>query len=267
MIHATAVIHPKAQLHPTVRVGPYAVIDADVVVGAECEIGPHAYLTGITHIGPRNRFYAGAVIGEAPQDLKYKGEPTALRIGSDNIFREYVTVHRSATPGAATTIGDDNLLMAHSHVGHNSVVGDSVILANGALLGGHVVIEDRAIISGNCLLHQFVRVGSLAMMQGGSGISKDLPPFTIARGENGMCGLNIIGLRRAGFTPEQRLDLKRLYHFLFRSGKKLRAAVDEARSLFPGEPCRRLIEFVSATTRGICRDTSLRGEITDPAID
>jgi UDP-N-acetylglucosamine acyltransferase len=267
VIHSTAVIHPKAQLHPTVRVGPYAVIDADVVVGAECEIGPHVYLTGITRIGAGNRFHAGCVIGDAPQDLKYKGEPTGLRIGDNNVFREHVTVHRSAIPDESTMIGNSDLLMAHTHVGHNSVVGNNVIVANGALLGGHVVVQDRAIISGNCLVHQFVRVGSLAMMQGGSGISKDLPPFTIARGDNGMCGLNIIGLRRAGFTSEQRLDLKRLYHFLFRGGRKLRAAVDEARASFTGEPCRHLIEFVSATTRGICRDTSRRGDMTDAAID
>jgi UDP-N-acetylglucosamine acyltransferase len=267
MIHATAVIHPKAQLHPTVRVGPYAVIDADVVVGAECEIGPHVYLTGMTHVGSRNRFHAGAVIGDAPQDLKYKGEPTALRIGNSNVFREHVTVHRSAIPDESTVIGNGNLLMAHCHVAHNTVVGNNVIIANGTLFGGHVVVEDRAIISGNCLVHQFVRIGSLAMMQGGSAISKDLPPFTIARGDNGMCGLNIIGLRRAGFTAEQRLDLKGLYHFLFRGGRKRRAAIDEARSLFTSEPCRQLIEFVSASTRGICRDTSRRGDVTDAAID
>lgn len=267
MIHATAVIHPKAQLHPTVRVGPYAVIDGDVVIDAECEIGPHVYVTGITQIGKRNRFYAGGVIGEAPQDLKYKGEPTALRIGSDNIFREYVTVHRSANPGAATAIGDGNLLMAHCHVAHDTMIGSKVIITNGALLGGHVVVEDRAVISGNCLVHQFARVGTLAMMQGGSAISKDLPPFTIARGDNGMCGLNIVGLRRAGLSGEARLELKGLYHYLFRKGKKLRAALDEARGLFTGEPCRLMIEFVSTSKRGICRDTGRGKEISDAAID
>jgi UDP-N-acetylglucosamine acyltransferase len=267
MIHATAVIHSKAQLHPTVRVGPYAVIDADVVIGAECEIGPHVYVTGITRIGARNRFHAGGVIGDAPQDLKYNGEPTILRIGDDNVFREHVTVHRSATPGEATQIGDGNLLMAHCHVGHNAVIGNKVMITNGALLGGHVLVQDRAIISGNCLVHQFTRVGMLALMQGGSAISKDLPPFAIARGDNGMCGLNIVGLRRAGIGADQRLELKRLYHFLFRSGKKLRAALDEARSLFVSEPCGLMVEFVSGSRRGICRDTGRRAEISDAAID
>lgn len=264
MIHASAVIHPKAQVHATARVGPYAVIDANVVVGAECDVGPHVYLTGMTTIGARNHFHAGCVIGDAPQDLKYKGEPTALRIGDDNVFREHVTVHRSAKPGEETIVGNANLLMANSHVGHNSVLGNNVVLANGALLGGHVVVEDGAFISANTLVHQFTRVGTLALMQGASGISKDLPPFTVARGINAMCGLNVVGLRRAGIDPAERLELKRLYHFMFRSGKRLRVAIEEARGQFAGEPCRRMIEFVAATKRGICRDT---GKDSEAAID
>jgi UDP-N-acetylglucosamine acyltransferase len=267
MIHTTVVIHPKAQVHPTTRVGPYAVIDGDVTIGPECEIGPHVYLTGITKVGARNRFHAGCVIGDAPQDLKYKGEPTGVHIGDDNVFREHVTVNRSTQPTEGTIIGNGNLLMANSHVGHNTVVGNHVIVANGALFGGHVVIGDRAFISGNCMIHQFTRVGALAMMQGGSGISKDLPPFTIARGDNGMCGLNIIGLRRAGVSPAERLELKRLYRFLFRSGKRLRVAIEEAEGQFTGETCRQMIEFVAAAKRGICRDTGSRGEDSEAAID
>jgi len=155
------------------------------------------------------------VIGDAPQDLKYKGDPTRLAIGDNNVFRENVTVHRSNTSGTQTIIGSHNLLMAGAHVGHNSEVGSHVIIANGALLGGHVSVADRAFISGNCLVHQFVRVGTLALMQGGAAISKDLPPFTVARGDNGICGLNTVGLRRAGFTTSQRLVLKKVYHALF----------------------------------------------------
>jgi UDP-N-acetylglucosamine acyltransferase len=264
MIHATAVIHPQAQVHPTVRVGAYAVIDADVVIGAECEIGPYVYLTGVTRIGVRNRFHAGCVIGDAPQDFKYRGEPTQVRVGDDNVFREHVTVHRSSAPAGGTTVGNANLLMANSHVGHDTVLGNNVILTNGALLAGHVVVEDRVVISGNCLVHQFTRIGAGAMMQGGAAISKDLPPFTVARGDNGMCGLNVIGLRRAGINAEERLALKQLYRLLFRSGKRLRNAVEEARGRFGGEACRRMIEFVAATRRGICRDTS---GLVEPAID
>ena len=258
MIHPTAVVHPKAKVHPSVRVGPYAVVDAEVTIGPECELGPHVYITGATVIGARNRFHAGCVIGDAPQDLKYKGEPTGLRIGDGNVFREHATVHRSVNVGEDTVIGSNCLLMADSHVGHNGILGNHVIIANGALLAGYVTVGDRAFISGNCLVHQFTRVGELAMMQGGSAISKDLPPFTIARGDNRICGLNVVGLRRAGVSPADRLELKRLYHFLFRGKRRLREAIEEARGRFSSEPARRMLEFVHATKRGVCRDTGSR---------
>lgn len=254
LIHPTAIVHPDAQVHATVTVGPYAVIDANVTVGPGCRVGPHVHLTGHTTIGARNLFHTGCVIGDAPQDLKYHGEPTRLRIGDDNVFREHVTVHRSNQLAEDTVIGSHNFLMAHSHVGHNTVVGHRVILANGALLGGHVVVHDRAFISGNCLVHQFVRIGTLALMQGGSAISKDLPPFTIARGDNGICGLNTIGLRRAGFTSEQRLELRRLYHALFRSRQPLRpaAAAAAANATFASDGSRTLLQFINEARRGVC---------------
>lgn len=263
MIHPTAVIHSKAQLDPTVRVGPYAVIDEGVIVGAHCEVGPHVHLTGQTTIGTQNRFHTGCVIGDAPQDLKYRGEPTRLRIGNQNVFREHVTVNRSNKMEEDTVLGSNGLFMGGSHVGHNCVVGDYVILANGALLGGHVIVQDRVFISGNCLVHQFVRIGHLALMQGGAAISKDLPPFCVARGDNGICGLNTIGLRRAGFSSEQRLALKRLYHALFRSGQRLSAAIAVAREEFPGEATRLLLDFAATTKRGLCADTGARDENGD----
>ena len=256
MIHSTAIIHPGAKLHPSVRVGPYAVIDAEVELGAECVVGPHAYLTGRTIIGTGNRFHAGCVIGDAPQDLKYKDEPTCLRIGDNNVFREHFTVHRSTKPEDATIIGSNNFLMANAHIAHNCVVGDHVILANGALLGGHAVVQDRAFISGNCLVHQFTRVGTLAMMRGGAAISKDLPPFCVALRENEMCGLNTVGLRRAGFSGAERLELKRLYHFLFRGGQLFRSAVAVAREKFTGTGAKGVLEFVTAAKRGVCSDSS-----------
>jgi UDP-N-acetylglucosamine acyltransferase len=255
MIHPTAVVHKKAKLGTHVQVGPYAVIDEHVVLGADCIVGAHAYITGHTTAGAKNHFFAGSVIGEAPQDLKYRGEPTRLKIGDHNVFREHVTVHRSNTTREDTVVGSHNLLMAHSHIGHNSHLGDHIIIANGALLGGHVNVADRVFISGNCLLHQFVRVGTLAMMQGGSGISQDLPPFTVARGDNGICGLNVVGLRRAGLTAEQRRELKRLYLVLFRGGRKLREAIEEAREEFKSDADRVMLDFVAASRRGICSDT------------
>ena len=240
MIHPTAIIHPKAKLDATVHVGPYAVVDAGVELGANC------------------------VVGDSPQDLKYKGEPTRLRIGNGNVFREHVTIHRSNKPGTETLIGAHNFLMANSHVAHNCIVGDHVILANGALLGGHAVVQDGAFISGNCLVHQFTRVGTLALMQGGAAISQDLPPFTIALRENEICGLNVVGLRRAGFTTEQRLELKRLYHQLFRSGKNLREALAAARQNFSSAPAKSLLDFIAEAKRGVCPDS---GHATGPSDD
>ncbi len=254
VIHPTAIIHPKARLDATVRVGPYAVIDEGVELGADCAVGPHVYLTGLTTIGAHNQFHAGCVIGDAPQDLKYQGEPTRLRIGDHNVFREHVTIHRSTRTDGETVVGSHNFLMANAHIGHNSRLGDHIIIANGVLLGGQVIIQDRAFLSGNCLVHQFTRVGTLALMQGGSGISQDLPPFTVAQLRNGICGLNVIGLRRAGFTAEQRLELKQLYHALFRSGKNLRAAVLEAQKTFTSPTAKTLLDFVAEAKRGVCAD-------------
>ena len=253
MIHSTAIIHPQAQLAAAVRVGPYAVIEENVVLGPGCIVGPHVHLTGHTTIGARNQFHAGCVIGDAPQDLKYHGEPTRLRIGGEYIFREHVTVHRSNTPAEDTVIGSHNFFMAHSHVGHNCQLGNRIIIANGALVGGHVSIADRVFLSGNCLVHQFVRIGTLALMQGGAGISKDLPPYTIACGENRICGLNTVGLRRAGFSAGQRMELKRLYHALFRSRQHLGEAIVAARNDFTSECAENLIVFVAASQRGVCQ--------------
>ncbi len=254
MIHPTAIIHPQAKLDPTVCVGPYAVIDEGVELGPDCVVGPYVYLTGHTRVGAGNHFFAGAVVGEAPQDLKYKGAASRVEIGERNTFREHVTVHRASEAGEATVIGSHNLLMAHCHVAHNCIVGDHVIVANGALLGGHVTVDARALISGNCLVHQFVRVGTLAMMQGGSAISKDLPPYTIARGDNGICGLNSVGMRRAGMSAADRLELRRLYHALFRAGVNLRPALAKARKQFSSAPAKVMLDFLAGSKRGVCAD-------------
>ena len=259
MIHPTAIVHPEAVLDRSCEVGPYAVIDAQVRLGPGCRIGPHVHLTGHTEIGADNRFYTGCVIGEAPQDLIYKDAPTRLRIGNGNIFREHVTVHRSNKLEEDTVVGSNNFLMAHSHLGHNCIVGDNNILANGALVAGHVLIQDRVFISGNCLVHQFVRIGSFALMQGGAAISKDLPPYTIARGDNHICGLNIIGLRRAGFTAGQRLELKQLYKALFRSRLRRSEAFVAAETRFQSELAQKVIDFVRVSKRGVCSDVSLSG--------
>ena len=222
MIHPTAIIHENAQVH----------------TGAE--------------IGKSNHFHAGCVIGDNPQDVKYNNQPTRLVIGDRNTFREHVTIHRSNTLDEDTVIGSENIFMASSHVGHNSIVGNKVILANGALVGGHAMIGDGAFLSGNAVVHQFCRVGSMAMMQGCAGVSLDLPPFTIVRGINGMCGLNSIGLKRAGFAAEERMELKKAYRAIFLSENLLKESLDKARAEFTGVLAGQLIDFVAASERGIC---------------
>ena len=259
MIHPTAIVSPRAKIGDRVRIGPYAIIDADVELGADCVVGPHVYLTGVTRIGPGNVFHAGCVIGDAPQDLKYKDEPTRVIIGERNVFREHVTVHRSTKTEAETRIGSDNFFMANAHIAHNCQVGNHVILANGALLGGHAEVQDRAFISGNCCVHQFIRIGTLSMMQGGSAMSQDLPPFAMGRRVNEMTGLNVVGLRRAGVSAEDRKELKKLYRFLFRGGKNLREALAEAATVFSGAPAQALMKFVRTAKHGVCSDT---GKIT-----
>ena len=247
------------------EVRPYAVIDAHVSLGPGCQVGPHVYLTGHATIGAHNQFHCGCVIGDAPQDLKYKGDPARLIIGDHNVFREGATVHGSAKPEEATIIGSNNFLMVNSHVGHNACLGSHIIMANGAMLGGHTQVADRVFISGNCVVHQFARLGTLALMQGGSAISQDLPPFTIARGANGLSGLNVIGLRRAQFSAEERLQLRRLYHRLFLSGQNLSGAVAAARLEFAGASAIAMLDFIAASRRGICRHRG--GAPEDSAID
>ncbi|MDP6795533.1 MAG: acyl-ACP--UDP-N-acetylglucosamine O-acyltransferase [Verrucomicrobiota bacterium] len=252
MIHPTAIIHPGAQLHESVRVGPYSVIDEHVTLGAGCELGPHVHLTGHTAIGAENRFHTGCVIGDAPQDMKYDSKPTQLIIGERNLFREHVTVHRSNTVGEYTRIGSENFLMANSHVGHNAIIGNKAILANGVLIAGHAMIGDGAFLAGNAVVHQFCRVGAMAMMQGCAGVSLDLPPFTIVRGINGMCGLNSVGLKRAGFSVEERRQLKKAYHAIFLSGDLMRDALEKARADCSGVLAEQLIDFVAVSQRGTC---------------
>jgi len=264
MIHPTAVIHPSAKIHPTANVGPYCIVDGQVTIGAGCVLGPHVHITGNTTMGEANVVHTGAVLGGAPQDLKYNGDPTILRIGNGNVFREMVTVHTSNSLEEETVIGDENLLMVNSHVAHNCHLGNKIILVNGALLGGHVKVDDRAIISGNCVVHQFVRIGELAMLQGGTAVSFDVPPFVIACSKNMMAGLNSVGLRRAGYTSEERLELKNLYKILFCSRLKREDAIYKASLEFHLDPSRKMLDFMKIFSRGFVAalgtiHTSLRG--------
>src|SRR4029450_5947192 len=185
------------------------------------------YLSGWTEIGESNEIHPGVVLGEAPQDKAYKGEETYLRIGAHNVFREYVQVHRGSAPGSSTTIGNENFLMACSHIGHNSKLGDQVILANNALLGGYVEVGKNVFISGNCVVHQFVKIGDYALMRGLSGTSRDVPPFAIVDWQHTVRGVNVTGLKRAGFDEKRIRAIRQAFRLLFRSGRNIALAVKE----------------------------------------
>lgn len=253
MHHPTAIIGAKVEIGEDVFIGPCAVIDGEVKIGDHCRIGPHVYLTGKTELGEDNILHSGCVIGDSPQDVRYSGASGKTIIGSRNTFREHATVHRSNTEQESTIIGCDNLFMAGSHVGHNAEIGNHVVLANSALIGGHVAIEDNVFIGGNASIHQFVRIGRLAFLQGNSGLSQDLPPFLIACRLNELGGLNTVGLRRASILTEDRLQLRKLYHALFRQGLPLSAAIEQAKKKFDAEPlCQELLAFIQRSRRGVC---------------
>lgn len=217
-IHPTAVIHPWARIGEGVRIGPYTVIGENVEIGDDCEVGSNVLIEGATRIGRNNRFFHGASVGTAPQDLKYNGERTFLTIGDDNVFREFVTLNLATGEGASTVIGSRCLLMAYVHVAHNCVIGNEVILANAVNLAGHVFIDDFVTVGGLTPIHQFVRIGKYAFIGGGSRVERDVPPFVkLAGNPLQLYGLNSIGLERRGFDAERRAHVKRIYKLLYRS--------------------------------------------------
>ncbi len=245
--HNTAVIHPKAEIGPDVEIGPCAVIGPGVRIGRGTKIGPHAVIDGICELGEDNKVFAGAVIGSCPQDLKYRGEETSVKIGSRNTIREFVTINTGTVGGGGVTrVGDDNLIMAYCHIAHDCFVGSRVIMANGATLGGHVVLEDRVIVSGLTALHHFVRIGSLAMLGGCSKVVMDVPPYALFGG-NPACvhGLNVVGLKRNKVSLENRNALKKAYKILYGSGLNSSQAVDKIKEDVPQVPeVARLLEFL-----------------------
>jgi UDP-N-acetylglucosamine acyltransferase len=252
-IHPTAIIDPKAEIESTVEIGPYVVIEGPVTIKGGTRVMAHAYLTGWTEIGERNEIHPGAVLGDAPQDKAYNGAKTYLRIGDENIFREYVQVHRGTTAGSATVIGNRNFLMATSHVGHNCQLGDDVILANGALLAGYVEVGNNVFISGNCVVHQFVRIGDHALMRGLSGTSRDVPPYAIVDWQHTVRGVNVVGLKRAGFDEKRIRAIREAFRVLFRKGRNLALAIKELeKSHSANTDVSALLEFIRASERGVC---------------
>jgi UDP-N-acetylglucosamine acyltransferase len=255
MIHNTAIVHEKARLGEGVEIGPYAIIGEHVVIGAGTRVGPHAVIEGWTEIGRDNRIFQFASVGADPQDLKYRGEKSLLKIGDRNVVREFVTLHRGTVDGGGeTVIGNDNLFMAYSHVAHDCVLGDRVIMANGATLAGHVRIDDYAILGGLCAVHQFTRVGCHVMVSGGSMVAQDIPPYTIAQGDRAKTvGINQIGLKRRDFSDEIVSDIKQAYKLVFRSGLRLEDALDRIEAELDSPEIRVFTDFIRGSDRGIAR--------------
>jgi UDP-N-acetylglucosamine acyltransferase len=254
-VHPTAVIDPQADLGEEVQVGPFVVIEGPVRVGAGTVLRSAAHLIGPLVMGCHNTVHSFAVLGDAPQHLKYNGEVTGLEIGDHNTFREHVTVHRAMTPGARTRLGSHNFLMANSHVAHDCVLGNHCIIANGALVAGHCVLEDGVVLSGNVAIHQFVRIGRLALMSGLSGTGKDVPPFMIHQRVNTVCGVNVIGMRRAGISNSAIDAVRKAFHLIYRSDLLLPASLPRVEQELGHVPeVAELVAFIRASPRGITLD-------------
>ncbi|HSF57013.1 MAG TPA: acyl-ACP--UDP-N-acetylglucosamine O-acyltransferase [Candidatus Binatia bacterium] len=252
-IHPTAVIDPRAEIDSEAEIGPYVVIEGPVKVKRGTRVIAHVYLTGWTEIGENNEIHPGVVLGDAPQDKAYKGEKSYLKIGDDNIIREHVQIHRGTRVESSTIIGNHNFLMANSHVGHNCKLGDQIVLANGALLGGYVEVGNSVFISGNCVVHQFVRIGDYALMRGLSGTSRDVPPFAIVDWQHTVRGVNVVGLKRAGFDERRIRDIREAFRVLFRKGRNLSLAVKELETAGEISPdVLTLLEFIKSSKRGVC---------------
>jgi UDP-N-acetylglucosamine acyltransferase len=253
-IHPTAIVDPKAEIGSEVDIGPYAVIGAEVTIGEGSTIQSHAVIEGDVIIGARNFIGYGAIIGAAPQDLSFSPErKTKVVIGDGNVIREYCTIHRGTEEGSPTTIGNNNFLMVGAHLGHNCVIGNNVIIANNCLLGGYVRVDDGAFLGGACVFHQHMHVGRLAITQGNSAFGKDIPPFVIAAEKNYVFGLNVIGLRRAGFTAQDRDEIKAAFNLIYTSGLNISQALEKAAELTLGSAAQEFFDFVAnAKKRGIC---------------
>jgi len=256
VIDARAVVSTEAQLAPDVTVGPFSIIGAQVRIGPRTLIGPHVVINGPTTMGADNRVFQFASIGDAPQDKKYRGEPTQLVIGDRNVFRESCTINRGTTHDKGVTyIGDDNLFMAFSHVAHDCVIGSNTVFANSVALGGHVEVGDWVILGGLTAIHQFTKIGAHAFLGGGAILSRDVPPYVMVAGNPAVPhGVNAEGLRRRGFTEEQIRHIREAYRLLYRSDLKLADALARLAPLAQERPeVRTFVDFIHASTRSLVR--------------
>lgn len=255
-IHPTAVVHPRATLASGVQIGAYSLIGENVRIGKDTRVESHVVVEGWTDVGERCHLFPFVAIGPAPQHMRYRGEPTRVTIGNENVIREFVTIHRATVEGGGvTSLGHGNFIMAYSHIAHDCKVGNQVIMANASTLAGHIEVEDFAIVGGLVAIHQFVRVGCYSIIGGASGIPKDIPPYMCAAGNRAkLFGLNTVGLKRHRFPEATVAALKQAYRILFRSHLTLSKAVEKVEKEVPQLPeIRHLLDFLKTSKRGVCR--------------
>src|SRR5213592_633737 len=253
-VHPTAIVDACAQIGADVEIGPFSIIGPDSVIGEKTVVQSHVVIEGDVAIGTGNFIGHGAIIGAPPQDVSFSSErKTKVEIGNDNIIREYCTIHRGSPEGSATKIGDKNFLMVGAHIGHNCLIENDVVIANNCLLAGHVQVDDGAFLGGGSTFHQHMHIGRLVMVQGSSAFGKDLPPFVIAAERNFVFGVNSVGLRRAGFSAQDRDEIRTAFKLVYLSGLNISQALEKAAAMNFGAPAREFLDFVAnAKKRGIC---------------
>jgi UDP-N-acetylglucosamine acyltransferase len=255
VIAPTARIDPDACIGAQAAIGEFCVIEKDVSIGAFCRLEPYVYVKRWTTLGERNEVSAGTALGTDPFDKVFSGERSYLRIGSGNQIREHYTISRGTKPESVTEIGDGNYIMSSGHIAHNCKIGNNTVIASCALLAGYVEVEDQAFISGGVVIHQFSKIGRLAMIGGNTRVNSDVPPFFLYSGFNVQpVGLNVVGLKRAGFSADDISALKKAYRLLFRSGLKLAEALACIEAVVPTEHTLHLVNFIRSSERGICRE-------------
>jgi UDP-N-acetylglucosamine acyltransferase len=253
-IHPTALVDPAAQIGADAEIGPFSIVGPQVTIGEKTIVQSRVVIEGKVTIGSGNLIGHGAIIGTPPQDVSFSRErKTKVAIGDDNVIREYCTIHRGTTDESSTRIGDKNFLMAGAHIGHNCEIGNNVIIANNCLLAGYVLVDDSAFLGGGSTFHQFMHIGRLVMVQGSSAFGKDLPPFVVAAERNSVVGLNIVGLRRAGFSAKDREGIKAAFKLVYLSGLNVSQTIEKAATMKLGAVAREFLDFVAnAKKRGIC---------------
>lgn len=253
-IHPTAIISKEAVIHESCEIGPYVIIEGRAKLGQNNRVLASAFIGDGTTLGNNNEIHMGAVVGHTPQDKSFQNQETFLKIGNNNIIREHVSIHRATTLGGSTIIGNNCLLMGGCHIAHDCHIGDNVIMANMAGIAGHVEVGDRAFIGGGAMMHQFVRVGRVAIVAGNARISMDIPPFMIAAERNQVWGINVIGLRRAGFSPQTILELRELYRMFFRTPAPRTQLLENIRvHAFTASEVKEFVTFIESSKRGVCR--------------